>query len=625
VKQTLLPLAVLLIWAGPLYAKPPISQASDYGNVPIQYDISLANPEKHLFHVLMKVPNVAGELTVQMPAWNALYQVRDFSSHVQQVEARVGTEHLPVEKIDKHSWRIQGSGTVRLDYSTYWDEPGPFATQLNTEHAFINPAMILLYVPGQTGHKTLLSISDLPDNWRTASALPGHCELVFGKQFCTFGSSTYDTLADAPIESGKFAEFEIPGVSPEVRAVVHGDKWDKKQLQEALHRICAYELKLMEDAPFEKYTFIVHLGKAAGAGGGGMEHANSTAIAVRSEEEFVNVAAHEFFHLWNVKRIRPASLDPVDYSKEQYTRALWFAEGVTSTYAAYTLVRTGLWSKGAFYQDLSEQISELEARPANRWQSAEQSSLDAWLEKYPRYNRPTNSVSYYTKGQVLGVILDILIRDRTNDERSLDDVLRSMNEDFAKRGRPYRDSLDVRLTAEKVAGASFEDFFRKYVAGAEPWAYRQWLALAGLELNAVERRRPVLGFTAGRDESGALVVRAVDPDSDAARAGLRAEDVITSWNKAEAPRDLDRWLNAQKKGNLVRLTIRRDDQNLNLEFRIGEASETSYVIVEDTRAGEKARRIREGLLRGTTQPVTALVTHSGPGVVRPSSSEWSRQ
>jgi len=608
VKPAYLLVAILLFSGFPLQSARSAMQANGSENIPIRYDISLANPERHVFHVLMKVANVTGELIVQMPAWNALYQIRDFSSHVQRVEAQVGNAQAPIEKIDKQSWRVKGDGTVRLDYAVYWDEPGPFATQLNNEHAFINPAMVLMYVPGQTGHKTLLSIGDLPDDWRAVSAVPGHCGVVFGKRYCSFEESTYDELADSPIEVGKLTELQVPGVTPEIHAVVHSEKWDRKRIEDELHRICAYELKLMDDAPFEKYTFIVHLGKAAGAtGGGGMEHANSTAISVRSEGEFLNIAAHEFFHLWNVKRIRPATLDPVDYTKEQYTRALWFAEGVTSTYAAYTLVRTGLWSKGLFYEDLGEQISELESRPANGWQSAEQSSLDAWLEKYPLYNRPTNSVSYYTKGQVLGVMLDLLIRDRTNDEHSLDDVFRSMNEEFGKHDRPYRDSLDVRLTAEKVVGGSFEEFFQKYVAGVEPFPYEKWLALAGLELKTVERRRPALGFSAGRDDSGRLVVRIVDAESEAAHAGLRVDDVIVTWNKAEPPRDLERWVESQRKGATLRLGIRRDDQSLALDFHIGEVAETSYVVTEDGHAGERARRIRDALLRGVTQPVTASV------------------
>src|SRR5260370_39544046 len=210
----------------------------------------------------------------------------------------------------------------------------------------------------------------------------------------------------------------------------------------------------MGAAPFERYTFILHIGK--GVGGGGMEHANWAGIGVPSDEFLPAVAAHEFFHLWNVKRIRPASLEPVDYEKEQYTRALWFAEGVTNTYASYALVRSSVWSKQQFYADLGEQISELEGRPANRRQSAEQSSLDAWLEKNPLYNQAEYSVSYYTKGQVLGNLLDILIRDRTGNEKSLDDVIRALNVNFAKQGKTYRDSLDVQLTAESVAGGSLD-------------------------------------------------------------------------------------------------------------------------------------------------------------------------
>src|SRR5262249_11561160 len=177
-----------------------------------------------------------------------------------------------------------------------------------------------------------------------------------------------------------------------------------------------------------------------------------------------------------------------------YTRALCFAEGVTSPSGGSALVRTGLWSRQDFYADLGQQITELESRPASRWQSAEQSSLDAWLEKYPFYNGPDFSVSYYTKGQVLGVLLDILIRDRTNDARSLDDLLRKMNDDFAKKGKPYRDSLDVRLAAEGVAGGSLEEFFSRYVSAAEPLPYAETFAKAGLLLQKQEVVRPELGF-----------------------------------------------------------------------------------------------------------------------------------
>jgi predicted metalloprotease with PDZ domain len=568
------------------------------GEAAIQYDVLLEHPERHLFHVTMTIPNVSGEVTVQMAAWNTLYQIRDFSAHVQQVEAFAGTEKAAIEKLDKQTWRIKGKGTVTVRYATYWDETGPFGTQLNSEHAFINPAMILLYVPERRSEKVLLSIPNPPENWRAESASAGGVESLGGAQAFFFAAPTYDALADSPIEIGKFQEFDLPGVSPRVTVVVHGDNWKKNRVEGDLERICEYEVKLMEGAPYQHYIFVLHIGK--GAGGGGMEHANSTAIGVPSDEYLPSVAAHEFFHLWNVKRIRPASLEPVDYTKEQYTRALWFAEGVTNTYGSYALVRSGIWSKERFYGDLGETISELEGRPANRWQSAEQSSLDAWLEKYQLYNQPDFSVSYYAKGQVLGDSLDILIRDRTNNTKSLDDVLRAMNQDFAKQGKFYRDSLDVRLTAEKIAGGSFEDFFQKYVAGTEPFPYQQILGLAGLQLRTVEHRRATLGFTAERDANGLLFVRDVDAEGPAAQAGLRPGDGIIAWNGGEVPRRLSRWLIEQKPGDLLKLRIRRDEKESSLEFRLGEVKETIYEVLEDAHAGEKARRIREGLLRGET-------------------------
>ena len=573
----------------------------------IQYELSLDHPERHVFHVRMQIPNVTGEVIVQMPAWNALYQIRDFSAHLRGVYAVAGSQDAPIERLDKLTWRIKGSGLITVSYATEWDEAGPFGTQLNSDHAFINPAMILMYVPERRSEKVMLDIPDAPYPWKVASAQPNGSFQSSRIRIFTVEAKSYDALADAPIEIGKFDDFDLPGINPPVSVVVHGDKWKKKEIEEELRRICTYELKLMEGAPYEHYTFIIHLGQAAAGAGGGMEHANSTAIALRSEEELPNLAAHEFFHLWNVKRIRPATLDPVDYTKEQYTRALWFAEGVTSTYAAYAVVRSQLWSKDQFYFDLSQQVSELEARPANHWQSAEESSLDAWLEKYPLYNRPEESVSYYAKGQVLGVLLDILIRDRTDNEKSLDDVLRAMNNQFGKQNKPYRDSLDIRLTAEQVAGGSFEEFFHKYVSHAEPLPYSQIFALAGLDLRTAQRKRPVLGFFTERGASGEVIVRNVEAESPAAQAGLRSGDVILSWNGAEPPRNAERWAYSQRAGSVVHVKVRRDDREMSIDFRIDEATETFYEVVEDSHAGAKAKRIREGILRGTTQPVTASI------------------
>jgi predicted metalloprotease with PDZ domain len=572
------------------------------GRATVVYSVSVEHPEQHLFHVEMSIPDVAGEVVVQMPAWNALYQIRDFSGHLERVEAMAGAAPAAFEKLDKQTWRIIGNGTITMRYAAYWDEAGPFAAQLNSEHAFINAAMILMYVRDRRSEDVRMCLRDLPAEWRTTMDSDESSGAV--RQTCSVAAD-YDALADAPVETGKFEQFLLPGIAPEIRVVVHGDNWKRKRVEEELTRICRYEIKLMDGAPFQRYTFLLHIGKGAAGSGGGMEHANSTAISAPSDEFLSGVAAHEFFHLWNVKRIRPASLEPVDYTKEQYTRALWFAEGVTSTYGSYTLERAGLWSKQQFYEDLSQQITELEGRPAEGWQSAEQSSLDAWLEKYRLYNRAEESVSYYTKGQVLGVLLDILIRERSGNQKSLDDVLRAMNEEFAKTGKTYRDSLDVRLTAEKVAGGSFDDFFARYVAGAEALPYAKVFALAGLELRSAEHKRAVPGFLAERDASGAVTVGGLDASGNAAVAGLRAGDVIESWNGGETPRRLERWTSQQKAGSMLRLRIRRDEKELSLEFRLGEIRDIRYEIVEMSHASDEARRIREGWLRGTTSGAAA--------------------
>jgi predicted metalloprotease with PDZ domain len=465
--------------------------------------------------------------------------------------------------------------------------------------------MILFYIPGRRSESVQLTVIDAIAGWKAAGASLASGIDSSGKTGFNFTAANYDQLADAPVELSNFEEFQLAGVSPPIRVVIHGDNWKKGEVQDQLKRICQYETKLMDGAPYREYTFIFHIGHPAAGGGGGMEHATSTAIYLSSADYLANVSAHEFFHLWNVKRIRPASLEPVDYTKEQYSRALWFSEGVTNTYSSYTLVRTGIWTKQNFYDDLSRQISDLETRPAEKWQSAEQSSLDAWLEKYSLYNSPESSVSYYTKGQILGVLLDLEIRERTDNARSLDDVLRALNSEYAKQGKFYSDSLDIRLTAEKVAGVSLDDFFQKYVSGTAPLPYAEILATAGLELRQMESKRAVLGFATQRDANGILTIQGVDMEDAAATAKVKRGDEILSWNGEAPPRRPERWAAHHKAGEILRLRVRRDDKEQTVEIPLSEVKETYYQVAESAHAGEKAKQIREGLLRGTTSPETA--------------------
>ncbi len=452
----------------------------------IKYRVSFAQPERHIFHVTVTLPATKNNIVAAMPAWNALYQIRDFAYRVRSlVVLNPDATHASVpEELDKQTWLLcrcaslkNPPRTITFQYSVEWNDPGPFSSQLDEHHAFVNLAEILMYLPDRRSEPVEVQFENLPPNWKLIA------ELRPGPDPDSFVAPGYDALVDAPVEASRFDEFSFDNDGAHFRVVVDSSSgYDRTRLQGYLQRITGYELRLMGGPPFREYTFFLHIGSFAEVGGGGMEHADSTAIAAQSWDDLENLCAHEFFHAWNVKRIRPQALEPVDYAKEQYTRTLWFAEGVTSTYAAYTLVRTGLWSSSEFYRDLAAQIADLQSRPARAWQTVEDSSLDAWLEKYPAYNAPARSISYYDKGQILGVLLDLAIRDDTNNRESLDDVMRLMNGEYAQKGRFYDGDAAIRAAVEKVAGVSFRDFFRRYVAGVDEIPYDKFLSIAGLQL-----------------------------------------------------------------------------------------------------------------------------------------------
>jgi predicted metalloprotease with PDZ domain len=307
-----------------------------------------------------------------------------------------------------------------------------------------------------------------------------------------------------------------------------------------------------------------------------------------------------------VKRIRPRSLEPVDFTKEMWTRSLWFAEGVTSTYGAYALVRTGLWSPQQFYSDLGAQISELESRPAHLWQSVEESSLDAWYEKYPIYNRPEESISYYNKGQLLGVALDILIRDTTDNRASLDDVLRALNDEFARRGRFYNDSDDLRAVAEDVirkkapaANPNLKDFFARYVSGTDEVPFENLLARAGWLLRDSGQHRATFGFTIHREGKSSLLIGGLEAGSAAQQAGLQDGDILVALNGEPLPRSPERWIRDHQPDERITLEVRRAGEEKTVTFALGRQAEAMFQIVEATDATEKQRRIRDGILHGT--------------------------
>ncbi len=560
----------------------------------VQCTISLAHRDAHLAAIRLQVPDVEAELLLKIPAWNGLYQIRDFSHHVQNVRAHnLALQSLPVSKLDSQTWRVLGGGGVTVEYAVYWDEPGPFSSQLDSQHAFLNLATVLMYVASRRGEEARLEFADVPQDWRIAVAL----EPAGGSN--TFRAANYDALVDAPVEMGRFLEFRLAVGGARIRVVVHGGAEKQETLAETVRRIVAYQTGLMGEAPFPEYLILYHFGQG---GEGGMEHANSTAIFLSADASPASVTAHEFFHLWNVKRIRPQSLEPVDYTGGNWTRVLWFAEGVTSAYADYTLVRSGLWSKREFYDALAREISELESRPARHWKSVEEASLDAWNEKYPLYRGPAFSISYYNKGLILGMLLDILIRDHTANHKSLDDVLRYLNDRFARRGSFYNDSADIRAAVEAVAGRSFDDFFARYVSGIDDLPCEEILARAGLLLKHREEPGANFSFWASRGMGGDTIISQVDPGSPAEQAGLRPGDALIGLEGAGWPQDPEAWLRKQRPGQAVRVRMRRRGEEREVSVVLSPRHQRGYEIEEEKTASEKSRKIRQGILAGRVEP-----------------------
>jgi predicted metalloprotease with PDZ domain len=571
----------------------------------IRYKISLEDPGQHRFHVQMDIGKPTVETRVALPAWNALYQVRDFAYRVRDVRAMAGGSvgaKLGVQKLDKQTWRIGSSSSAQstmpaeivVDYTIEWDDAGPFNSQLNQHHAFVNFAEVLMYVPDRRTEETEVAFENVPSDWHLISQLPA------GSSANSFKAASYDDLVDAPVEAGKFEEFEFDNEGAHFRVVVDSKDWNKSRLEDDLRRITGYELKLMGGPPFKEYTFFFHIGAYPEVGGGGMEHSNCTAISAGSVESAAQIAAHEFFHAWNVKRIRPQALQPVDYTKEQFTRALWFAEGVTSTYGAYTLERSGLWSKDEFYGDLGSQVEVLQSRSAHTWQSAEESSLDTWFDKYDGYNGPDRSISYYNKGQLLGVMLDLAIRDATENHKSLDDVLRRLNDEYPKQGKFYDESNGIRGVVEEVARKSFEEFFARYVSGTDEIPFDNFLTFAGLELKSESIKVADPGFSPGRAPGGVAVL-SLTTGGAAEAAGLHEGDVITQVNGHPFPRGRGGLLSGLSPGETVKLHINRQGQEMDISFVLGAREDTRYSIEEMSHATDRQRRIREGILRGTTE------------------------
>ena len=562
------------------------------GQTATQYTVALSDPARHLVHVTMNL-EPAGDLQVQLPVWNALYQVRDFSQSVRGVKARDASgNRVRVRAVDKATWSAPHAQQV--EYELVADIPGPFGAQLTSEHGFFNLAEILMYVVGQKGSPVSLRFTNLPADWMIATPMT--------RSGAELTARNYDEMVDSPVEIGKFlgaAVEQNDGIRPaKYRLVFDADRadYDPRAIAGMVQKIVVAATEWMQDQPVDEYWFIYHFPRRPA--GGGMEHAYATAIDAPAERvkndplSLADITAHEFFHLWNVKRIRPQSLEPVDYTKEQYTRALWFSEGVTSTVADFIRVRAGYLDERGFLAELAADIRNLEARPARLTQSAEESSLDAWLEKYPAYESPQRSVSYYNKGEILGVLLDLQIREASAGKESLRDLFHWMNEHYAKQGKFFDDSRGVQQAAEAVTGADFGGFFAHYVAGTDALPYDQLFATVGLRLDKQTVVLPDPGFRTLRRGGNVAIVTTVDAGSAAEQAGLRPGDVIQQINGRAASAVPENDMMILRMGDTVELRVVGGSGARRLKYKLAGVPAENFVLLEreDVTPAQRARR-----------------------------------
>jgi predicted metalloprotease with PDZ domain len=569
----------------------------------VTYTISLAAPEQHLVEVQIFLPPGSAHRELQLPVWNALYQVRDFAQYVNWVRARDRAGRaLPVHELDKSRWEIASAqGGAVVEYQIFVNSFGPFGAQFNSHHAFFNLAQILMYPIDARDGPMAVRFSRLPGGWHVATPLNS---MPDGQ----FRADDYDRLVDSPVEIGEFQESGFDEGGGHYRVVVDAETgdYDIERITSELRKIVAAATSWMNERPFDSYMFLYHFPR--GPAGGGMEHAYSTAIDLSADAikgnslAFRGVTAHEFFHLWNVKRIRPQTLEPVDYTKENYTRALWFSEGVTSTAEGVIELRAGLLSEKEYLDELSAEIDELERRPAHLTQSAEESSLDAWLEGNPYYRRPERSISYYNKGELLGVILDLEVREASRGQASLREVFQWMNQNYAKQGRFFPDSDGVREAAEAVSHADLGWFFSKYVAGTEEIPWNDFFRTVGLRVVEQANAVPDAGFTASRNFDGPMTVEAVTPGSEAEHVGLQVGDTILEVEGKAAGPELRPELARLSFGDTITVKARstRGAERV-LKWKVGSRQEISYALKDLETVTPEQHARRAAWLKGEAQ------------------------
>ncbi|MBO0798031.1 MAG: M61 family metallopeptidase, partial [Blastocatellia bacterium] len=552
----------------------------------LSYRLAFPQPHTHLYEVTFTIGNVVSpQLDLQMPVWTpGSYLIREFARNVQDFEAKdAGGERLTWQKIDKSTWRVEAGAsserpkTIAVSYRVYANELSVRTSHLDSSHAYFNGASIFMYVKDALALPLKLRI-DAPEGWRVTTPLGLEPDPETG----FYTAPNYDTLVDSPTEVGKhkLLEFTVRGKTH--RIAIWGDgAYDPERLKVEFGKIVEEGARMFGSLPYEHYTFFLHIQPEAG---GGLEHLNSTTCQIqprafatrRGYRKFLGTVAHEYFHLWNVKRIRPIALGPFDYQHENYTHGLWLAEGTTEYYSGQLLRRAGLISTPEYLDELATLIHSYESTPGRLEQTAESASFDSWIKFYrPDENSLNSSMSYYDRGALLGWLLDLEIRTRTGGAKNLDDVMRLLLDNY---GLPKPGFTDAGLKAafEKVAGADLTDFFQRYVNGNDEIDFNAYLSQAGLRL--IRGYQPGTAYADNKDEKpGTLGLRTrLNGDRVVAAAviaglpsyvgGINAGDELVALDGNRIAAGSINVLEELRAGQKVRLTVFRRERLMTFDL-----------------------------------------------------------
>lgn len=571
-------LAGLLLWltvqATPAWAAPKL-----------QYTLQMPAPQTHYFEVDMRLSGFRKAYTdVKMPVWApGSYLVREFSKNVESLEAKAGSSELRTEKIDKNTWRVYHpkAQDFAVHYRVYAFELSVRTSFIDASHGYLNGSSVFMYPAEEKGLASTLTV--VPANgWTqvTTSLKP-----VAGGAPFTFRSASYDELADSPIEIGthQVLQFEANG-TPHTIAMYGNPRFDEQRLLTDMKRVCEEAHRVVGKNPLDRYVFIIH---NIDRGTGGLEHLFSTTLSVSrnaysSEAGYLNflgLVAHEYFHLWNVKRIRPVALGPFDYDRENYTHMLWVSEGGTEYFSNLITQRAGFYTPQRYLDALANGITRVENTPGNKVQSAAESSFDAWIKYYrPNENSSNTGISYYDKGELIGAMLDLMIINETKGEKNLDDVMRYLYERYYQQlGRGFTDA-EYQDAVAKVAGRRFDAFFRDNVYGTKTLDYNTNLGYAGLQLSATPSSgEGVLGANVSTT-GGKYTVTSVVRNGSAWQGGLSVNDELLAMDGVRLTDDPNKLLTARAPGTPIRMLIVRDGLTRELILPLLPAATQKYRI-----------------------------------------------